>query len=226
MPEWRIYNSGPGEPAENMAIDEALLERAADFRAPVLRLYSWKRPAATFGYFQRYGDVAAAIELRPLLRRPTGGGIVPHARDWTYSLVFPPEHEWHRLHARESYRRVHAWVAEALKGVGLAAALASTRVEGVAGKCFAGAEQFDVLLQDCKIAGAAQRRNRFGLLVQGSIQPSGDWSRPGWEQEMCRYAEQEWGVQWATFITSSELTKHIERLVQTKYATSEYNQRR
>ena len=80
---------------------------------PVLRFYGWTEPAATFGYFQKYADVERATRLRPLIRRPTGGGIVPHDADWTYSLVFPPGHEWHSLKAEESYRRVHEWIRSA-----------------------------------------------------------------------------------------------------------------
>ena len=47
------------------------------------RFYAWLEPAATFGYFQRFAEVERMTLLRPLLRRPTGGGLVPHAADWT-----------------------------------------------------------------------------------------------------------------------------------------------
>src|ERR1700691_1284225 len=68
-------------------------------------------PPASFGYFQKYADVEPATSLRPLIRRPTGGGIVPHDADWTYSLAFPPGHDWHGLAAVESYQRVHAGIS-------------------------------------------------------------------------------------------------------------------
>ena len=38
------------------------------------------------------------------------------------------------------------------------------------GACFEKAVEFDLKLQDEKIAGAAIRRNRKGLLLQGSVQ--------------------------------------------------------
>ena len=69
-------NSGKCDPAFNMALDEALLENVGRLRKPVLRLYGWTEPAATFGYFQRIAEVEQATQLRPLIRRPTGGGIV------------------------------------------------------------------------------------------------------------------------------------------------------
>ena len=96
-----------------MALDEALLEDSAHIGKPVLRFYGWTEPAATFGYFQKFAEVEHVTLLRPLMRRPTGGGIVPHNADWTYSLVFPPGHEWHSLKAEESYRRVHEWIRSA-----------------------------------------------------------------------------------------------------------------
>ena len=80
------------------------------FGKPVLRFYGWTEPAATFGYFQKFSEVERATPLRPLIRRPTGGGIVPHDADWTYSAAFPPGHEWHSLKAEESYRRIHDWL--------------------------------------------------------------------------------------------------------------------
>ncbi|HXE41978.1 MAG TPA: hypothetical protein VN516_03050, partial [Candidatus Baltobacteraceae bacterium] len=109
---WLSLNSGKGESAFNMALDEALLENAAQIGKPVLRFYGWTEPAATFGYFQKFSDVARATHLRPLIRRPTGGGIVPHDADWTYSFIAPPNHEWHSLKAEESYRRIHEWIRD------------------------------------------------------------------------------------------------------------------
>src|SRR5690349_7477154 len=95
-----------------MAWDEALLMAASD-TGPLLRFYGWTEPAATFGYFQKFAVVAGLTRLRPLIRRPTGGGLVPHDADWTYSLVFPPSHPWYQLKAVQSYERVHRWVQAA-----------------------------------------------------------------------------------------------------------------
>ena len=96
-----------------MALDEALLEATTSLGRPVLRFYGWTEPAATFGYFQRYDDIARTTHLRPLIRRPTGGGLVAHDADWTYSVVIPPTHPWHALSAVDSYRRMHEWVRAA-----------------------------------------------------------------------------------------------------------------
>jgi len=121
---WLLLQSGPGDPALNMALDEALLEGMSRLGRPGLRFYGWTEPAATFGYFQKYAEVERATHLRPLIRRPTGGGIVPHDADWTYSLVFPPGHEWHALKAEESYRRVHEWIQTAFAKLKVATELA------------------------------------------------------------------------------------------------------
>jgi len=95
MNSWLLLNSGKCGAAFNMALDEALLENVSRLGKPVLRFYGWTGPAATFGYFQKISEAERATHLRPLIRRPTGGGIVPHDADWTYSAVFPPGHEWH-----------------------------------------------------------------------------------------------------------------------------------
>jgi lipoate-protein ligase A len=92
--EWFYLRQGPERPSWNMAFDEALLEAVHLAGNPILRLYGWNEPAATFGYFQKWAEVASWIKLRPLIRRPTGGGLVPHDADWTYSLVFPPDLEF------------------------------------------------------------------------------------------------------------------------------------
>ncbi len=77
----------------------------------------------------------------------------------------------HGLSATESYRRMHEWIRAAFAKIGVTAELAATCRNASPGQCFAGHEKFDVPWQGRKIAGAAQRRTRAGLLIQGSVQP-------------------------------------------------------
>ena len=224
---WWLWECNAAAPAENMAADEALLEGAGARGAPVLRFYSWKVPAATFGYFQNYSEIERATLLRPLIRRATGGGLVPHDADWTYSLTVPPPHAWYALSAVESYQRVHQWVADAFARLGVAVELAACCRKEVPGQCFVGAEKFDVLWQGRKIAGAAQRRNRLGLLIQGSIQPPPvKVSRAEWQGAFCALAEEQWGVTWEALVVGEELRGRVAALVGEKYGTEGFNRKR
>src|SRR5512137_350872 len=135
---WLLMESGPGAPAFNMALDEALLHAAPRLGRPVLRFYGWTEPAASFGYFQKYADIERITPLRPLVRRPTGGGLVPHNADWTYSLAFPPTHPWYGIKATESYERVHRWLQAAFAGLGVPTELAMARHKEIPGQCFVG----------------------------------------------------------------------------------------
>ena len=223
---WLLLNSGICPPPLNMAWDEALLEAVALLRQPVLRFYGWTEPAATFGYFQKFVEVEKMTKLRPLIRRPTGGGLVPHDADWTYSLVFPPDDSWHELKAVESYRRVHEWIQSSFEQLGTATELSARCRKEVPGQCFAGAEQFDVLMADRKIAGAAQRRTRDGLLIQGSIQPPPGAKREEFEKAFCTVASARWNVEWQPLLAGSELAGRVEALVREKYSRRDFNERR
>jgi lipoyl(octanoyl) transferase len=226
METWLLFRSAAADAAANMAIDDALLAGIHDVGKPVLRFYSWSEPAASFGYFQHYTEVSRSTTLRPLVRRPTGGGIVPHDADWTYSVVFAPSHAWYGLKATESYRRVHDWVRAAFDHLGVHARLALKTNRQEIGQCFAGAEQFDVLLNDRKIAGAAQRRTRGGLLIQGSVQPPAGATRAAWEKAMCDSASQQWGTVWMDWQLPDAIKDCAARLAKEKYSTPAYNERR
>ena len=228
-PPWLLLRSGPGDPAFNMALDEALLESMPRLQKPVLRFYSWTSPAASFGYFQKYSEVELATSLHPLVRRPTGGGIVPHDADWTYSLTFPAGHPWHALKAIESYRRVHEWIQAAFAALNFATELAADCRRTKPGQCFVGYEKFDLLWHGSKIAGAAQRRTRDGLLIQGSVQaPPGSPTRELWEQAMCDPGRGNPGAtaNWETLNLDRTLKEHAQKLSEEKYAQIGYNQKR
>lgn len=225
--EWFWLDSGTGDAPGNMAWDEALLEACGELGHPVLRSYAWTSPAATFGYFQRFADIAAWTPLRPLVRRPTGGGLVSHAADWTYAVIVPPRHPWYSMPAVESYRRAHSWLQRAFAHCGLETTLAPCCDPAGPGQCFVGAEREDLLQDGRKIAGAAQRRNKFGLLIQGSIQPiPAQLPRTVWHEAMLRVAENDWGTRWIPWPGPTEpLARRVEEL-RARYASQEHNERR
>jgi lipoate-protein ligase A len=185
-----------GAAAENMALDFLLLQRYPVPAEPRFRHYEWRRPAFTFGFSQKIGFVRANLpagETFDLCRRPTGGGIVDHRHDWTYALVLPRGHALYDERAAQSYRIVHECLATALAALGQPAVVkmecepcesdqavpsGALAKEGV---CFQRAELYDVVntATGAKIAGAAQKRNKHGLLFQGSIEKSAvgpvDW---------------------------------------------------
>jgi lipoate-protein ligase A len=223
---WLLLQSGTGKAAFNMAMDEALLEAMPRLQKPVLRFYAWSEPAASFGYFQKFAEVERATLLRPLIRRPTGGGLVPHDADWTYSLAFPSGHEWHALRAEESYRRVHEWIRTAFAELKIETELAACCKKSLPGQCFVGHEKFDLLWRGKKIAGAAQRRNKLGLLIQGSVQPPQPLLRADWEHAMCEVARRNFRTGWETFQPDAMLYKRVSNLVAQKFALDVYNQKR
>src|SRR5580704_13896444 len=100
--------------AENMALDFLLLQRYPAADAARFRHYEWRGPAFTFGYAQKITFVRAGLppgEPIDLGRRPTGGGLVDHRDDWTYTLVIPRGHALVEVRAAQSYRAVHDCLA-------------------------------------------------------------------------------------------------------------------
>lgn len=218
----RVWHGQAGAPAWNMAADELLQQQAAALGQAVLRFYSWSQAAATFGYFQRHAEVSEMTDLRPLVRRSTAGGLVLHdENEWTYSLAFPPGHPWWQLKAGESYRCVHDWVRRAFEGCGVATELCPETRPAGPGQCFVGAEKCDLLFNGQKIAGAAQRRNRNGLLIQGSVQAKATGVERGiWESAML--AENDCSEWQPTESFLAEATALAKR----KYTADIHNQKR
>lgn len=164
----------------HMAIDEALLELSS---SPVLRIYRWDGPWVSIGCFTSMANATAAYPDRPIVRRWTGGGVVDHADDWTYSLIVPSGEPLAALGTAATYEAIHQALADALTSCGHPARLthAPDPAPGQSARCFDSPVRADVLSNGRKIAGAAQRRTRRGLLHQGSVQgatipPGLDWA--------------------------------------------------
>lgn len=157
------------EPSGQMALDEALLLTCA---GPVVRAYRWAVPAVTFGYAQKYSEAVMMAGNLPVVRRWTGGGLVFHGSDLTFSLAVPASHALCRLKTPEIYLGIHRAFSQAMEPVG--ARLAATADCRPGPACFQSPAPNDILIGERKICGGALRRGKKGLLYQGSLH--GDFS--------------------------------------------------
>jgi len=219
----------PHSAAMNMAIDETLLDTAA---VPSIRFYRWRSPALSFGYFGKFSDVAIYAAERDLVRRWTGGGIVFHGDDLTYSIVIPANDPAFNESSIGIYQRIHRVLANVLNSVGERAVLArnvdpggialsnraALKTSGY--NCFASPVRADVMINDRKIAGAAQRRTRRGLLQQGSIQ--GITLRNDLPQKFA----QALSAHSSEFEINEEVSQRARELARQKYGTESWQRKR
>jgi lipoate-protein ligase A len=200
-----------------MALDETLLRFTAARALPLLRLYSWDRPSATFGYFQKFPAHLAAHH-QPLIRRPTGGGIVYHGDgvDTTYTVVAPPGHALHSMPTQDAYNLLHRAVALALKSP--ISNLKSIPRGGY--ECFQNPVAGDVIASDgAKLAGGAQRRGKNGMLHQGSIAATIG------AEPLIQGFRATLGADFTDCQITPEETALADKLAREKYATDAWNRR-
>ncbi|MEM9399506.1 MAG: lipoate--protein ligase family protein [Verrucomicrobiota bacterium] len=169
MPEYQLrFMIHPEQCSyKNMAIDESLLRYVNETGQPVLRCYGWADASVSIGYFQKAEEVVP--EGRSFVRRYTGGGLVDHRADHTYSIIVPQGHPIYAMGTASSYAKIHEAIAQSLHELGVANTLANDCSESESPACFQKPVKFDVVAGTDKLAGAAQRRNKLGCLHQGSI---------------------------------------------------------
>src|SRR5688572_17382213 len=153
---WRLLLSPPLPGADNMALDEALMERARRTGETVLRVYAWAGPTLSFGRNQTargaYSARLAADRGVAVVRRPTGGRAILHHREVTYSVTAPVTGEA----LRASYGRINRVLLDGLRRLGVAAALAApaarTPLPGVA-PCFEAPAEGELVAGGRKLVG-------------------------------------------------------------------------
>lgn len=206
---------------EAMAVDQWLLETVD---LPVLRVYRWAGDWASVGYFGPIADARREFPGINLVRRWTGGGIVDHRMDWTYTLAVPKNEALACERGAESYRRIHAALARVLAVENVAAHLSTGAGETGAVRCFENPVSHDLIGNDGrKLSGAGQRRNRSGLLQQGSVTPccrDDDHSRSRATGFAAALAKN-----WQTCGFEPDATV-IDRLVADRYGDADWTERR
>ena len=170
--------------ADNMALDAAMLSRYIEEDIPVLRLYRWLQPSFTYGVSQ---DPADEIDLTRCAKdgigvagRMTGGGVLFHNDDITYSFVCGKEDVGEPKAHLVSYREISAFLIRFYELLGLKAAFALEAADfkdksSPHELCAGSHEKYDIVLSGKKIGGNAQKRKKQAIFQHGSIPCSIDW---------------------------------------------------
>ncbi len=162
---------------KNMATDLWLFQDF-DSTGPIFRHYGWLNDEITFGYGQKWVWVKEQkiVQEKKLTRRPTGGGIVNHGSDWTYALIIPQVHPAHRMPALDLYEEIHLAIGRVLGELGCETTLKPCPLKGekgvgIPGNCFLEPVGRDLMSENGKkkLAGAAMKRTKKGILIQGTI---------------------------------------------------------
>ena len=155
-----------------MALDEVLLRSVS---RPTLRIYHWSGPCVSFGYFQSLSAVRGSYPGHSLVRRWTGGGMVEHGKDLTFSLMIPKGDSAALMAPALFYRELHLHIADWLSGLVSSEVRLAGESDIVSGpRCFQAPAGNDLLMSGHKILGGAQRRSGGALLYQGSLQEMGN----------------------------------------------------
>jgi lipoyl(octanoyl) transferase len=155
----------------NMAFDEYLLARALDDNQLAVRVYGWETATVSLGYFQKdSSQIDPRLSQLPLVKRLSGGGAILHHHEITYSIAVPKTHA-QASNPGQIYQTVHAAIIDELSLLGV-----KSRCRGVIEKpnddpflCFSRQDPNDIVLNETKIVGSAQRRRRGAILQHGSI---------------------------------------------------------
>lgn len=174
MSQLRLLVDPPAAGDWNMAVDEMLLEAAAERGQATLRLYQWSSPTLSLGYFQAAADrqLHEPSLTAPLVRRASGGGAILHDRELTYSIALPTSHPL-ASDPESLYRAIHGLLANMLReSFEIEARLNELTLVSLGGDpflCFQRRSVGDLLVGENKVCGSAQRRWKNALLQHGSL---------------------------------------------------------
>ena len=170
---WKLLLTPPLAGAENMALDEALLERARATNETVFRVYAWSEPTLSFGRNQTargaYDPDLARERGVAIVRRPTGGRSLLHHREVTYSVTAPITANGS---LRESYDRINRLLVDGLRRLGVLVHIAKPLERSLppsAAPCFERPAAGELIVDGLKLVGSAQWRDEGALLQHGSI---------------------------------------------------------
>ena len=184
MRRFRLIRSQPADAIYNMALDEKIFDRYMEDGIPVFRVYGWKSASFTYGISQKPENEIyikrCARDGIQIAKRMTGGGVLLHHNEITYSLVCSKDDIKEPDDVFVSYRRICAFLTSFYRSLGLNPSFALEAADfknrcAPHELCGASREKYDIIINCRKIGGNAQKRKRRAVFQHGSIPISIDW---------------------------------------------------
>ena len=170
-----IHDRNPGKGSWNMAVDDYLFRNLDDRPQTFLRFYTWKKPTVSLGYSQKSEKVLNEEFCRKndieVVRRITGGKLVLHFREVTYSICSSDTKLFTNT-LKGSYRLISEALITGLREMGINASLStpppSAYIQGDL-PCFSYPAENEIEVKGRKVVGSAQKRKNSKFLQHGSI---------------------------------------------------------
>jgi lipoate---protein ligase len=176
--------------------DWCLLCGVEEDEAIILHHHRWSGFSMTYGYFIDplliLQEEVLKSKVYNLARRPTGGGMMMHKYDTSFSLIFPAGIGLSD-NPKESTRQVNILIMSSLQKTlqeirnnnNPPTLLADTQMDPWAKSvqkkkgscCLADATTYDILYEGYKVVGSAQRRRKGAIMHQATVV----WRIPGKE---------------------------------------------
>lgn len=169
--QFRVILDGKNSATFNMSTDDSLLSNFNNGDKAILRFYYWDK-SFTIGISQDFSMYSFCEEYNGnYAKRITGGGVLFHGHDLSYSLVIPTP-LLSSYNIKQSYEKICYFLLNFYKKLGLKTNYAKDDDSVELSKnefCQVGFEAYDILVNGMKIGGNAQRRTKKAVFQHGSI---------------------------------------------------------
>ncbi|MDR0646682.1 MAG: hypothetical protein LBG46_07075 [Elusimicrobiota bacterium] len=214
-----------------MAADELLISENMRQNICMARFFNWKESesAATFGYAQFEHSAREQINasgITKYTRRSTGGGVVLHKDDLTFSLFFVREGS---VKPSEIYSSLHDIIKNEFSKNGLTLGAYDKTGDyrpapnGISSNCFTNPVADDLLSADgAKVLGGAIRRFGNAVLYQGSLQLAGARRKNKYKKILQKAVLKYFNTSCDIQQLGNALLNEVYALAQSKYQNSEW----
>lgn len=230
MEEGFVIKTKPLNVFEQMAADEYFCQAMP--RRYLLRFFNWSKQGITFGFSQKRSEIQSMLSNEDLLiditRRPTGGGLVFHKTDLTFSFIFYNPGEFNPYSV---YEKLHTAASEsfAKEEIKLEISTSKTtnyKVSGPPMNCFSKPVEKDLMISGRKVLGGALRKFSDYMLYQASFQiPDARERSKFYSLLFARAFSKAYEIDWKAYETREYDMEKIREIAYNKYCKREWIER-